>query len=146
MAPDAPGPDDGTTLTPLTIAANLFASAEVLLVTSEGTLEERLYTAYSELALAATPFAPDLPDPVGMAISDLHASLTGSYEFGGPDQREVLRVSLAMKSKAELQRAAIAVCTITDYLQDALRDERQGHRATRSTCSHCGSTSICNHT
>ncbi len=39
-----------------------------------------------------------------MAVSDLHDSLTGDYDTGGPDQRETLRSCLQLESSNELQR------------------------------------------
>jgi hypothetical protein len=122
----------------LAVAANLFAGAEVVLVTSDGSLGERVYSAYSELALPAVGCAPMLPAPIGLAVTDLHASLTGGYAREGADVQEVLRSTVRSMSSAELQRSAMAICTIADYLQDALEDERRQHRTERATCSHCG--------
>lgn len=118
-------PSDPLGLSPLAIAANLYASAEYLLVTDDGTLEERLFKSFAELARLATPYTPHLPTPIAAAMDELHGSLTGSYEPGGPQEIERLRQTLESMSVVERQRAAISVCTIGDFLQDALLDQRR---------------------
>ena len=122
---------------PLTVAAGLFAGAEVLLVTSEGTLGERIHGAYAGLAQAAVGYAPSLPAPIGLAVTDLHASMTGGCDPGEGDAAGAVARTLATMSATELRRVALAICTIADFLRQALDDERARHLGRRTACRYC---------
>ena len=123
---------------PVAVAAGLFAVAEVVLITSEGTLGERVHIAYGELGRHAVDGAPSLPAPLALAVADLHTSLTDGGVVGEEEFPDVLSRSIASMSQAELQRAALSICTLADFLNQALEDERVRHRGVRSTCRHCG--------
>jgi hypothetical protein len=102
------------------LAADLYTGAELILLTEDGPLRERLERAYRQMALHATPLAPQLPDDLRDRMDTLHLLLTGRRTGEGRDEASDFLTTLPTLSHDELVRAACGIADLAELLTRAV--------------------------
>ena len=98
------------------LAADLFTAARLVLLTEDGSLEQRLVRAYGEFAVHATPLAGQLPAALSVRVTALHATLSGGGA-GGDGTLAPADAVAALEPEARV-RVAIDIADIAGALQD----------------------------
>ena len=96
------------------LAADLFTAAKLVLLTEDGSLEERLVRAYGDLAVHATPLADQLPAALSVRVTALQATLGGGEGEGTLAPADAVA---ALEPEARV-RAAVDIADIAGALED----------------------------
>ena len=98
------------------LAADLYSGAKLILLTTDGTLTERISRAYVEMAVHATPLAEQIPGPLGRRIAAIHWALTGSFAGEGDVTQASLDEAVGTLSDDALVTAALEIASLADDL------------------------------
>lgn len=108
-------------LTAEALTADLLAGAKLILLTEDGTLEERLTSAWTTMAVHALPLASQLPPVLCAKVTGITETLVGHAAGEGDDLQEELRAAIAAMTREQHIRAAIEVSELCDDLDREVR-------------------------
>ena len=103
------------------LAADLYAGAKLVLLTADGSLQERLVAGYSDMAVHAAPLAAQLPAHLGHRVITLHRELTGGGGTQDAPDRTAVVGAVQLLGGDDRIRLALDIAELADDLDRAVR-------------------------
>jgi len=103
------------------LAADLYSGAKLILLTEDGTLDERLARSFGEMAVHATQLAEQLPADLGRRILSVHSTLTGGPAEGEGHDQTGVRQRIAAMPRSEQIRVAMDIADLADSLDSEVQ-------------------------
>lgn len=103
------------------LSADLYTGAKLQLLTGDGSLGDRLVSAYFEMAIHAAPLAQQLPGDFGPRVLSLHSALTGGGASHDTPDRAAVAGAVGAMGNDERIRIALDIAELADDLDTEIR-------------------------
>ena len=103
------------------LAADLYSGAKAILLTDDGSLGDRLWHAYADMAVHAAPLAAQMPASLKDRILALHGTLTGGAGVSKVPDADTVRATVDGFSREAQVRGAVAIADLADDLDRVVR-------------------------